>query len=62
VNSSLSPASAGYDPDEAGEDFASDFDDVEGADDPPVDEAEDVEVAGGAASVPFFSPARESVR
>jgi hypothetical protein len=66
--SSLSPAPAGHDPVDAGEAFASDFDDDEEGDESPPDGDEDAEddedddEPEDPASVVVFSPARESVR
>jgi len=65
----MSPASAGHDPDDAGEAFASDFDDAEPEDAPPLDEPLEVEPEEPEPDPedddvpdPFFSAARESVR
>jgi hypothetical protein len=61
----VSPASAGQvpvepvEPLDAGEAFASDFDDVEDEEESPPDDDEDDD---DPASVDFLSPARESVR
>ncbi|GAA3914012.1 hypothetical protein GCM10022382_20390 [Microbacterium invictum] len=59
------PAAGDYDPDGAGEAFASDFDDVEDAAAAPLDESEDVESDDFESDedlVDELDAARESVR